>query len=342
MTIKGLPDFIKIKTQVSFEDILKRYNLLPKLKSKGDQLTGSCPIHQGDGKKSFSVNLAKNCFNCFSCKAHGNVLDFVSTIEKVGVKDAGLLLSDWFNIPLRTNVSRKENAQSKEDLNRPEKQKKTLVRERKEDNASQRLEKAINPPLTFELKKLDQEHPYLKNRGLLPGTVKAFGLGYCSKGLMKGRIVVPIHNERKELVAYAGRWPGDPPEDQGKYTLPPRFQKSQVLFNLPRAADLIQEQGLILVEGYFSVFKLTQAGFPCTAALMGSSMSERQEKLIVEAVGTCGKLVLLLDNDEAGIACQENVLSRLAKRCFVKVVFLPPGINQPDEMTKEEIRDLFK
>jgi len=342
MTIKGLPDFIKIKAQVSFEDILKRYNLLPKLKSKGDQLTGSCPIHQGEGKKSFSVNLAKKCFNCFSCKAHGNILDFISTMEEVEIKEAGLLLSDWFNIPLRSEAFRKKNSQSKEDLNRPENQEKTLVREKKEEKASQRSEKMINPPLTFELKKLDPEHPYLKNRGLLPETIKTFGLGFCSKGLMKGRVVIPIHNERKELVAYAGRWPGDPPEDQGKYTLPPRFQKSQVLFNLPRVADLIQEQGLILVEGYFSVFKLAQAGFPCAVALMGSSMSLRQEELIIEAVCPFGKVILLLDNDEAGITCQENVLGRLAKRCFVKVISLPLGTAQPDEMTKEEIIDLLK
>ncbi len=34
--------------------------------------------------------------------------------------------------------------------------------------------------------------------------IKHFGLGSASRGLMKGRIAIPIHNENGELVAYAG------------------------------------------------------------------------------------------------------------------------------------------
>lgn len=49
------------------------------------------------------------------------------------------------------------------------------------------------------LKSLDYDHGYLWNRGLTVASVKTFGVGYCSRGLMKGRIAVPIHNERGEL-----------------------------------------------------------------------------------------------------------------------------------------------
>ena len=54
---------------------------------------------------------------------------------------------------------------------------------------------------------------------------------------MAGRICIPIHNAKGELVAYAGRWPGeDVPDGQERYKLPPKFHKSRVLFNLHRLA----------------------------------------------------------------------------------------------------------
>lgn len=43
-----------------------------------------------------------------------------------------------------------------------------------------------------------------------------------------------FHNVRGEVVAYAGRWPGIPPnKDTPKYKLPGGFKKSQELFNSP-------------------------------------------------------------------------------------------------------------
>ncbi len=71
-----------------------------------------------------------------------------------------------------------------------------------------------NPPMTFELKNLDVKHPYLKQRGVGAKTIKEFGLGYCNRGLMKDRVVIPIHNPKGELVAYAGRAAGEPPPQQ--------------------------------------------------------------------------------------------------------------------------------
>jgi len=156
--------------------------------------------------------------------------------------------------------------------------------------------------------------------------------------MMNGRVVIPIHNEKGELIAYAGRWPGDPPEGEGKYKLPPKFQKSHVVFNLHRAIEAnkgreIKE--LILVEGYFSVFKLWEAGFPNAVALMGSQLSEHQEKLIISAVGSGGRVALLFDKDGSGLTCQQDVMKRLVRRCFVKVVELPEGITQPDQLKEE-------
>src|SRR5262249_40949158 len=115
----------------------------------------------------------------------------------------------------------------------------------------------VNPPLDHELKSLDQKHEYLAKRGLTPATVKTFGVGFCSRGLMKGRIAIPIHNERAELVAYAGRAIDSELAKEGKYKLPAGFKKSHVVYNLHRAREHVSK-GLIVVEGFFDAMKVHQ------------------------------------------------------------------------------------
>ena len=65
-------DFKAIKTAVTIQAVLNRYQI-NWLRKNGEELSGQCPIHQGEGRNSFHVHLGKNAFNCFSCKARGNV-----------------------------------------------------------------------------------------------------------------------------------------------------------------------------------------------------------------------------------------------------------------------------
>ena len=90
---------------------------------------------------------------------------------------------------------------------------------------------------------------------------------------MTGRIAIPIHNESGELVAYCGRWTREPPEERPKYLLPSAFHKSQVIFNLHRAMENIGDKELIVVEGFFGLFHIWQAGFENAVALMGNAKS---------------------------------------------------------------------
>lgn len=54
----------------------------------------------------------------------------------------------------------------------------------------------VNAPMDFELKGLDQAHPYLRSRGFTPETIAHFGLGYCSRGSLKGRVAIPLQEPR--------------------------------------------------------------------------------------------------------------------------------------------------
>jgi len=294
------------KTPGVMTKVLEFYGLLDDMKDRGAQLYGICPIHKGTNRSEFSVNREKSIFQCFSCKAKGDVISFVEAMENVERREAALKIASWLDIV-------------------PE---------------DKKLKDIINPPLRFHLQNLDTDHPYL-NKRILPETISHFGLGLCIAGMMKDRIVIPIHNEKGELIAYAGRWPGDPPENESKYKLPPKFQKSHVIFNLHRAKEFIHERGLILVEGYFSVFKLFQAGFPNAGALMGSQLSQYQEELILKTISANGKIILLFDNDNAGMDCQKEVRQRLEKKCFVRVIELPEGVKQLDPMEDREIKNLL-
>jgi DNA primase len=306
-------DFKELKQKVTLEMALRHYDLWDKLKKSGGNLVGCCPIHQGSNPRQFSVDPAKNIFNCFgNCKSGGNVLDFVVKMEKVSIREAALMLKAWFKLDADEPTDRKRVKEKKEHRYRGAHPEKELP-----DPPGHPPSGRENPPLNFELKSLETGHPFFAEREIEPETVEHFGLGFCARGILKGRIAIPIHNELGQLVAYCGRAVTDEQTGkEGKYKLPPKFVKSALLYNLHRQKD--EKKCFILVESFLSVFHLHQAGLSNVLALMGSALSAEQEKLIVGRLGPDGKAILLFDADESGRTCAEDCLSRLGRRLFVK------------------------
>jgi 5S rRNA maturation endonuclease (ribonuclease M5) len=145
----------------------------------------------------------------------------------------------------------------------------------------------------------------------------------------------------KECVRYAGRFPGEPGEDTPKYKLPQGFRKSLELFNIDRAGKEPADQPLIIVEGFFGCMKFHQFGFCKVVALMGSTMSAAQEELIKQHTDRHSQVIVMLDEDEAGRAGREDIAVRLAKFVFVKVHIFDQEGQQPDNMSAEEVQQLF-
>lgn len=79
-------------------------------------------------------------------------------------------------------------------------------------------------------------------------------------------------------------------------------------------------------KAFFDCMKVHQAGYPCVVALMGSTLSVRQEKLLEDPFQ---RVVLMLDGDKAGISAATAIAARLTRKLFVKVVDVPTG-RQPD------------
>ena len=322
-------DYAAVKAATTIEMVLQHYSLLEKMNPKGpDTLRGCCPVHHGTDDSQFSVTLSKNLWRCFSevgCVSGGNHLDLVMRLEDCTLHEAAWRMNEWFNLGQEKQA--KERTHSNRPASPPTKEKPLPAQpERKSAPAPKEPVAAAEPeeesgenkPLAFALQNLDAAHPYLAERGLAPETIAEFGLGFCSKGIMAGRIAIPIHNPVGELVGNAGRWPGDPPEGKEKYRLPGGFKKTLELFNAHRAFAEPPELPLVIVTSYFAVFSFWKRGFNRVVALMGTSLSSRQEELIRNHITPGGRIVLLLGHGIEGKEARLLIAARLAEHGFVR------------------------
>src|ERR687893_3082614 len=75
------------------------------------------------------------------------------------------------------------------------------------------------------------------------------------------RLLFPIHDLRGRVVGFGGRLllPGEPKYLNSPET--PIFHKGKQLYNLHQAKSAIRkEESVVLVEGYFDVFRLVLSG----------------------------------------------------------------------------------
>ncbi len=156
------------------------------------------------------------------------------------------------------------------------------------------------------LTELPSSHPalrYLAGRGFDPASLaKSWDVRFCRESFscreVEGRIVVPIRH-RGKLVGWQGRFVGDRDWKKlglSKYYTMPGLHKSQLLYNLDRAAT---GRCLVLVEGVSDAWKV---GRPAVA-LLGKAASRIQCDLLGRWVAEHdGRVILaaMLDPDARG------------------------------------------
>src|SRR5262249_9737911 len=69
------------------------------LRRVGRNFMGRCPFHD-DKSPSFSVNVERQFYHCFSCQVGGDVFKFVQERDKIGFLEAVELLSRRAGIPV--------------------------------------------------------------------------------------------------------------------------------------------------------------------------------------------------------------------------------------------------
>jgi DNA primase len=342
-------DFKELKKNLDFATVLEHYGVT--FKVKGEQATAHCPLptHDGDMKSpSFSAQLKKGIWQCFApgCKAKGNVLDFAVRMEGLSpdnrqdVRQVAIMLSERFRHGTDGTASKPSNRTRRGEDSEAERPTETA-----KANSSTNGAVVVNQPLDFQLKGLDVKHPYLRDRGFTPQTIDRFGLGYCSRGMLKGRIAIPIHNENDQLVGYAGRLFDEShlSKTNPKYKFPSarerhgvvhEFHKSKLLYNANRI--LAPATNLIVVEGFASVWWLYQWRFKDAVAIMGCDCSQEQAEIIVSKVSPDGLVLAMPDGNEAGRRCAANVFEAIAGQRAVRWVTLDDD-RQPTDCTDEEL-----
>jgi DNA primase len=343
MSKTAFVDFKAVKAAITMEQVLQHYGLLDQFKRGTDSLNGPCPIHKGSNPTQFRVSTSKNIWNCFSeCKHGGNVLDFIAEMEHVSIHAAALKAIEWFNLDPEAMAANNGKGESGE-TERPALAPNVAAKPASPPKPAPAPESgAPNTPLKFRLDKLERNHPYLlEQRGLTSETIADFGIGFCSKGMMADCIAIPIHNAKGEVVAYAGRFIGAPPEGAPKYKLPPGFRKSQELFNIDGAVKEPDEMPLVIVEGFFDAMKLHQHGCRKVVALMGSTLSAAQEELIRQHTSSQSHVIVMLDENEAGQAGREDIACRLSKFCFVRVHQFDQPDMEPEHLTLGEVQQII-
>jgi len=93
---------------------------------------------------------------------------------------------------------------------------------------------------------------------------------------------------------------------------------------------------VVLVEGYWSVFRLHALGIP-VAALMGSAISCEQIAFLAER--NTRFITLLMDRDPTGRSGREKITPLLAQQFFVFAPLLANG-EKPDSLSESYLADL--
>jgi DNA primase len=362
-------DFKGLREVLDFRAILQHYEV-ELFEKPNNQVLAFCPLPNHvskDGKArspSFSANLERKIWQCFSCGASGNAIEFANYMEGFDPKNGAdfrkvaLQLDGLFNGGrMGGSVSAAQSAGSPA-LNASAN--KANHKNHANDQpdacgddqaaspapvAASTLPVVINPPLTFELKELDTAHAYLPSRGFTPETIARFGLGYCSRGLMKGRVVVPLKDSAGALIGYAGRIVDDETinADCPRYLLPSsrdlkgerlEFHKSLFLYGGYAIEKPVND--LIVVEGFTALWWLWQHGFKHVVALMGSTCSNEQAALIIAHTKPKGRIWCFGDGDAAGIKCAKDTLALLAPARSVRLVLVDG--KQPTDFSESELK----
>lgn len=322
-------DFKKLRKQLDFGKVLQSYGV--ELKLRGDQHHGFCPLPSHKGKRnspSFSANVKRKIWQCFGCGRKGNVLDFAVLMDGGNPKNGEHVML----------TATKLSGASFSEWSEPK------TTDDKDEDA------VINAPLDFELKGLDATHPYLFSRCFRDETIERFGLGFCTRGLLADRVVIPLHDAKGTLVGYAGRVVNDEAisEENPKYKFPGRrkrngviheFRKSLLLYNEHHIERKVSD--LVIVEGFASVWWLTQAGVKNVVSLMGSSCSSEQADAIAWHVYNEGRVWIYTDMDPAGDRAADEIFLRVGSRRFVRRVRMEQG-QQPTSIGPEMLKALFR
>ncbi len=343
-----------IRNSASIVDVISSY--LP-LTQKGKNYFGVCPFHE-DHSPSMSVSSEKQIYKCFSCGATGNVFTFVENFLNVSFIEAVEIVARQVGISIQTPIDHKKSTPYQEEyalmdfvlklfqnnLNTEAgveaihylKKRNLLEETRKEFCIGLSLE---NNVLYSILKKKDYKEKMLVDLGLIQ---EKNGQYY---DVFRNRIMFPIHNLDGQVVGFTARCYKK--EETPKYLNTKEtylFKKGMILFNYHRAKDSVRlTKQIIVVEGNMDAIRLSSVGIKNVVAIMGTSLTKEQINALKKLHA---KVILMLDNDQAGETATYAIGSLLEENHLDFSVVRLSGEKDPDEYIikngKEAMLDAIK
>ncbi len=326
------------------------------LRRRGQNYVGLCPFHN-EKTPSFSVSPSRNICHCFSCGKGGSPAGFLMEHEQMTYPEALRWLARKYNIEIqeRELTPEEQAAQTAREgmLQVNDWARKTW------ENDLWNTEEGRNYGVTY----------FMGHRKLQEATIKRFHLGYslkdkfefCTRALsaghkrdyilstglcygdpgqrpvnrFRGRAIFPYLNLSGQVVAFGGRILDKVDHAAMKYVNSPEseiYRKSNMLYGIYEAKQSIAKRDKVfLVEGYFDVITMAQAGIENVVASSGTSLTSGQIQMIARFTHN---ITVLYDGDSAGIrASLRGIDMLLLEGMNVKVLLLPDG-EDPDSFAR--------
>ena len=329
-----------------------------KLLKAGREFKACCPFHQ-EKTPSFTVNDEKGFYHCFGCGAHGDAIRFLTDARGMQFMDAVKELAAKAGMEVPAPDPR--------------------ARDQAERTASLTdVMGAVQLWFAEQLQGVDggAARDYLAKRGIDAATVARFGIGLAPQGRsrlksalahlgeealidtgmlikpeeggdtydrFRGRLMIPIRDQRGRVIAFGGRILGD---GEPKYLNSPEtilFDKGRTLYNIDRAGPASRTaRRLIVVEGYMDVIALDRAGIAEVVAPNGTAVTEAQLERLWRLDPAP---ILCFDGDAAGrkaaVRAALRALPHIGPDRTLKFVELPAG-QDPDDVVRDGGRDALE
>ena len=296
---------------------------------------GRCPFH-GDRSPSFSVN--SEFYYCFGCKETGDVISFMTKLHGLSFEEACEDLAEKAKLTIpesayqlsteeeRALYVRRQQSQKAARLNHfaslqfyhqnlLKGQTSPLFQEardylKKRGITSQTIDlfqvgvagsqfDGLTQFLTQAKAPLELAREY----GLIRPSQKQAG----DYDFFRERVLFPLIDARGRVCGFGGRILPSVDARPSEMKLPKYlntaeselFQKSKFLYGLYQAKRAIREEEVaIVVEGYFDVISLYQAGIENVVAPCGTSFTEEHLRMLSRV---SKRVIVFFDQDEAGI-----------------------------------------
>lgn len=343
-----------IRSSVNIVDVISSYIPLTK---KGKNYFGVCPFHP-DSDPSFCVSEQKQIYTCFSCKATGNVFQFIMNYENVSFKEAIKIVADKAGINVSIDSTSMHTIQKNSKLFQiydiavkfyqnnintanGEMAKKYLYDRGFDDEIIKEFMIGLSLTNHDLLTKILINNKNTYDDMLKSGLVVQNNYGYSD--IYNNRIMFPIWDITGKVVGFSGRvFNGEDTSKYSKYINTKEtaiFKKGELLYNYHRAkATSRQRNYVIIVEGQLDLIRIYSIGVLNVVATMGTAFT-KEHALLVKKLSK--NVIICFDGDGAGekatIACG-NELENLG--ITPKIVRLDDNLD-PDEYIKKYGRDKF-